>query len=141
MKRIAAILCFFAIAWNTALASVSGIVYCIDKSLDEQPDTAVQASYVDCMDVCPFESRTTSSPLPFECELCIDFEIDADELKNSNLSGERIAIKAPLAIEWIPLAILSISQEEFTYTSLPPRAPALERSASREYASTIQFRI
>jgi len=143
MKFFSAIFCIFAIAANTALASIGGLVYCIDRQIEEHPShsgTAVGNGEDAC---CPVELYSSTQELRFsiDCECCIDIKIEPFDFKKANPSVKRIAAKAfpEIDLSSLDLAIF-IGEKCVEQKQLTVRAPPIPSGASFEYAATIQFR-
>jgi len=141
MKIFTAMLCLFALASNTALATLGGISYCIEKDINGRVSFGcVQESPDPC---CP--DRDAQS-MPFDqhlidCDVCVDVAIEASGLLGATSSFNRIAVKAPLAITWTPSAHWLCQRAEYHLEQrTPAQDPPVEVRASQQYADTVQFR-
>jgi hypothetical protein len=141
MKIFTAMLCIIALAANTALATLGGISYCVEKDINGRVSYGcVRESPDPC---CP--DRDTRSKafaqLLIDCDICVDGEVEASDLVDATSSFNRITVKAPLAITWISSAQWIRQRAEYYLEQrLPDRVPPAQLRASQQYADTIQFR-
>jgi len=140
MKIATTMLCLFAFAVNTALATLGGISYCIKKDINGRVSIGCVQKIPD--PCCP--DRDTES-MPFDqhlidCDICVDGEIEAGDLLGARAGFDRIAVKAPLATTWNPSAHwLCRPAEHHLEQRTPARDPPVELRASQQYADTVQF--
>ena len=143
MKRLTAILCVCALACNTALASVGGMVYCVDKEIDEH-------QHLTSMSVAGGEESCCSSELShspkehrylMDCDLCIDIIIEPADLENAKPSVDRVAAKTlPLFECGFQNLAAKTGEQRPELKQLPARIPLVPLGAITQYAATIQFR-
>ena len=143
MKRLTAILCVCALAWNTAIASVGGMVYCVDKEIDEHQHLtgiSVAGGEESC---CSSELSNSPKELRYliNCDLCIDIIIESADLENAKLSVDRVTAKAlPLfECDFQNFAAKS-GEQRLELKQSTGRIPLTPLGAITQYAATIQFR-
>ena len=143
MKRVTAILCVCALAWNTVLASVGGMVYCVDKEIDEHQHRT-KMSVADGEDSCCSSELSPSPKDPrylMDCDLCIDIIIEPADLENAKPSVDRATAKAlPLFECGFQNLAAKSGEERLELKQSTGRIPLIPLGAITEYATTIQFR-
>ena len=142
MKSLIAIICITAIAINSAISGVEGVVYCIDKEPGQFCGNSNSEPLSDSGSCFPFEKarKAATTPMPYDCSLCIDFEITGSdsEVPPRDL---QVILKAAPVIVLISTEIIPVRGVTTVSKSQPTRAPPGQFRASRQYADTVQFRV
>ena len=140
MKALTAMLCLFAIVFNTALAA-GGISYCIDKSGDKGFSFVCVDEVVD--ECCPYEydEGTAAAKQLDDCDVCIDGRVEGSEYDQATAKIDRLTVKSPPAIAWTPSDHALVTRF-VPLRDAPPasHAPQIAPTASREFTDTVQFR-
>ncbi|MCB1120971.1 MAG: hypothetical protein KJT03_05450 [Verrucomicrobiae bacterium] len=143
MKPFTAILCICALAMNSALGSIGGMVICIEKDIEE-PRHRILATLDDTEGACcPSELSHPTKELRFliDCHFCVDLVLETADLENAKLSSDRIAAKALPVLE---LGFINpagkIGEQWSGLKQSTARIPLIPLGAVTEYAATIQFR-
>ena len=139
MKPLVTVFSLILLACNIALANGPALSYCIEKSTGELCSATAYKSE----DCCPFEQvrKFSDTPVPFECEHCTDYEVEAsDEELTSNF--DRVVVKAAIVVGIVPTDLFAICSELRAIKNLDTRAPPIAfPKASQQYAETIQLRV
>ncbi len=142
MKRFAAILCLMTLAWNISLASVGGMLICSHEDGNEHWVTPVAKADTPNDECCHHDehSQLAGSTEEAECHPCEDVEVNSPDLDDATANAQRIALKAPIAIECAIFALEPLlSTPNYTLKSHPLRAPSLIQSATREFTHSIRI--
>ncbi len=143
MKPLVAVFSLILLACNIALANGPTLTYCIEKSSGNVCSVATVEATEESEKCCPFEQarKFSSVPIPFECDHCTDYEVEAsDEEIASNF--DRVVVKAATVIGFVPVDLFAICSELRAVNNLGSRArPIALPKASQQYTETIQLRI
>ena len=143
MKPFTAILCIFALAFNTAFGGIGGTVICIEKEI-EDPQHKTLATLDDSEGACCPSDLSDPSKEPrflVDCHFCVDLVLETADLENAKLSSDRITVKALPAIE---LGFVNpagkIGEQWIELKKSTARVSFTPSGAITEYAATIEFR-
>lgn len=142
MKSIVAFIFTIALACNAALAGVGGWGYCVEKDSGTICSVASEKAPGLPEKCCPTQEakRSTSFPLPFECDHCIDYEIDASD-EGATINIDRVVVKATAVIAWVSSDLIVVRSNETISKNAPVRAPPIRNGAARLFADTVVFRV
>ncbi|EDY82945.1 hypothetical protein VDG1235_2568 [Verrucomicrobiia bacterium DG1235] len=142
MKPIFALIFTIALACNSALAGIGGWVYCVEKGSGTICSVTSEKTANLPENCCPIEEVKSSAnaPRPFECDHCIDYEIDASE-EEATVSVDRVVVKAIAVIAWTSTDLIVVRNEEIISKNTPVRAPPIQNGAARLFADTVVFRV
>lgn len=143
MKPLVAVFSLIFLACNIALANGPALSYCIEKSTGEVCNVATAKATEESEKCCPFEQarKLSSVPLPFECDHCTDYEVEASDEEIAP-SFDRTLVKAAIVVGIVPTDLFAICSELRSIKNLDTRAPPnVFPKASQQYAETIQLRI
>lgn len=142
MKPFLALILTIVLAYDSALAGIDGLVYCVEKDTGESSRIPTQNTKGVEEGCCPFElaGNIPHPPVPYECDHCVDFEVDtSDEGLNSRL--DRIIFNASAICKWISEKPFTANNELYVLKNVSARAPPYQYNASQQYVDTIVFRI
>jgi hypothetical protein len=142
MKRLTAILCFLTLAWNTALGSIGGILFCEHDGGNEHWISKVahgQEAHEECSH--PNETSPSEGVLfRTDCNSCTDIEIEAKDLDAVLKKFDRSGLKAPLVIAWAAITqAITFPEVRFARELQSPRVPNIVRNATLQFTDTVQF--
>ncbi|MDQ8198232.1 hypothetical protein QEH56_08750 [Pelagicoccus enzymogenes] len=142
MKPFAAIILTIALACNMALAGIDGIIYCVEKDSGAICSVNPEKAFGLPEKCCPFEEAKilANFPLPFECDHCTDYEIDASD-EGATVSVDRVVVKATAVIAWTSTDLFVVRNEETLSKNAPVRAPPIQNRAAQLFADTVVFRV
>lgn len=142
MKSLVALIFAIALAGNSALAGIGGLIYCVEKDSGELCSLATEKASGLPKECCPFEQAKSLAnvPLPFECDHCTDYEIDASD-EGATPSVDRVVVKAAAVIGWISTDLIVVRSETGVLKNAPVRAPPIQNGASQLFADTVVFRV
>jgi len=142
MKSLVILISTFALVCNMALASVGGIVYCIEKDSGKFCNVSTNKASGPQEDCCPFEQAKSLAnlPLPFECDLCTDYEIEGTN-EQATTSVDRVVVKATAVIGWVFTDLNVVRSETAAIKNAPVRAPPIQNRAAQLFADTVVFRV
>lgn len=125
-----------------ALAGIDGIIYCVEK--DSGAICNITSEKVSGLPekCCPIQEAKSlaSFPLPFECDHCTDYEIDASD-EGTTVSVDRVVVKATAVIAWASTDLFVVRNEEIISKNAPVRAPPIQNGAAQLFADTVVFRV
>lgn len=142
MKPIVALIFTIALACNSALAGIGGWVYCVEKDSGAISSVTSEKASGLPEKCCPIEEAKKSAnfPLPFECDHCTDYEIDASD-EGATVSVDRVVVKATAVIAWTSTDLFVVRNEETLSKNAPVRAPPIQNRAAQLFADTVVFRV
>lgn len=144
MKPIA-ILCLFTIAINTAVGSMSSVLFCKHDSGDEH--LVSKAAHLQEINS---EGCHVSGSSAFghsdeieDCRGCTDTEVETKSpLDDATQSQERSVIKTLFVTEFTPFENFDLPSVSCRIVKVhPARAPPSVFAATIQFATTVQFRI
>lgn len=142
MKPIVALSFSIALACNSALAGVGGLIYCFENDSGEVCSVSAENASGIPETCCPLEEAKglASFPLPFECDHCTDYEIDSSD-EGTTVSIDRVVVKATAVIDWVATDLIVVRSEAANLKNPPARAPPVKNGASQLFADTVVFRV
>lgn len=142
MKPVFALIFTIALACNSALAGIGGWVYCVEKDSGTICNITSEKASGLPEKCCPIEEAKSSAnvPRPFECDHCIDYEIEASE-EEATVSVDRVVVKATAVIAWTSTDLIVVRNEEINSKNAPVRAPPIQNGAAQLFADTVVFRV
>jgi hypothetical protein len=142
MKRLTALLCLMTLAWNTALGSIGGILFCEHEGGNEHWISKAahgQEAHEECSH--PNEASLGEKDLlRNDCNSCTDIEIEARKLESVSPNFNRIVIKAPLVIAWATTTqAITIPETRFARELKSPRVPHIVWNTTLQFTDTVLF--
>ena len=142
MNRLTAILCLLTLAWNTALGSIGGVLFCEhDGGNEHWISKAAHAQEVH--EECSHPNKTTPSEgviFRTDCNSCTDIEIEAKDLDAVLKKFDRSTLKASFVIAWVAITqAITLPEVRFARELQSPRVPDIVRNATLQFTDTVQF--
>ncbi len=142
MRSLVALSFSIALACNSALAGVGGLIYCVENDSGEVCSVSAENASGIPETCCPLEQAKglASFPLPFECDHCTDYEVDVSG-EGATPKVDRVVVKANAVMAWISTDLIVVRSKKAVFKKAPARGPPIQNGASQLFADTIVFRV